>query len=118
MGYKIPRLYKEKIVSKNFILENNATDKISKRLKNMLHPHKSADIFAIESPNYTYKTPYGTSHGSPYDYDTHVPLIFSQKHFKFNSINSPVATVDIAATIAKILKVDIPSFCDGIPLDI
>ena len=84
----------------------------------MLHPYKSADIFAIESPNYTYKTPYGTSHGSPYDYDTHVPLIFSQKHFKFNSINTPAATVDIAATIAKILKVDIPSFCDGIPLDI
>ena len=108
----------EKIVSKNFILENSATDKISKRLKNMLHPHKSADIFAIESPNYIYKTPYGTDHGSPYDYDTHVPLIFSQKHFKSNSIDSSAATVDIAATIAKILKVDIPSFCDGIPLDI
>ena len=108
----------EKIISKNSILENSEIDKISKRLKNMLHPQKSADIFAIESPNYIYKTPYGTSHGSPYDYDTHVPLIFSQKHFKINSIDSPAATVDIAATIAQILKVEIPSFSDGVPLDI
>ena len=108
----------EQIISKNSILQSNAQDKITKRLKNMLHTHKSADIFAIESPNYIYKTPYGTSHGSPYDYDTHVPLIFSQKHFKLNLINVPAATVDIAATIAELLKIQIPTFCDGTPLDI
>jgi arylsulfatase A-like enzyme len=84
----------------------------------MLHPQKSADIFPLVSPNYLYKTPYGTSHGTPYDYDTHVPLIFSQKHFKLNSIDSPSETVDIAATIARLLKVEIPSACDGTPLDI
>ena len=108
----------ERIISKNSILESSAQDKISRRLKNMLHPQKSADIFPLVSPNYLYKTPYGTSHGTPYDYDTHVPLIFSQKHFKFNSIDFPSETVDIAATIARLLKVEIPSACDGNPLDI
>jgi predicted AlkP superfamily pyrophosphatase or phosphodiesterase len=108
----------EKIMSRDSLLKSDAQDKISLRFKNMLHAHKSADIFPLVSPNYVYKSPYGTSHGSPYDYDTHVPLIFSQKYFKIKSSNLPSATVDIAATIAKILKVEIPSLCDGISLDL
>ena len=106
------------VLSKDSILKSNKEDKITMRLKNMLHPYKSADIFPLLTPRYLYKSPYGTSHGTPYDYDTHVPLIFSQKHFKSSYINIPTATVDIAATLARLLKIEVPKFCDGDILDI
>jgi len=108
----------EKVLLKDSILKSNKEDKITVRLKNMLHNHKSADIFPLLAHGYLYKSPYGTSHGTPYDYDTHVPLIFSQEHFKKYLIDTHVETVDIAATIAELLKIQIPQFCDGNPLDI
>ncbi len=108
----------EDILTKRSLLESTERDKITNRYKNMLHPHMSPDIFPIISPGYTYKYPYGTGHGSPYDYDTHVPLIFSQPHLKSSKINIPVKTVDIAATLAKLLEIIPPEICDGTPLDI
>ena len=108
----------EKVLSKTSILNSDNKDNISIRLKNMLHENNSADIFPLVTHGYIYKSPYGTSHGSPYDYDTHVPLIFSQKHFNSNIIDIYSETVDIAATIARILDVNFPNYCDGKPLDI
>ena len=78
---------------------------------------KTPEIFPIVTPGYLYRSPYGTSHGSPYDYDTHVPLIFSREQFRSKIKNSYQATVDIAPTIAKYLGVEIPSYCDGDPID-
>jgi predicted AlkP superfamily pyrophosphatase or phosphodiesterase len=58
----------------------------------------------------------GTTHGSAYSYDTHVPLIFYGWHVPQQTVNAPVYTVDIAATIANLLKIMEPSACIGIPL--
>ena len=102
----------EEVVFKNDFIDIEGGDKITKRIQNMIH-NQTADIFPIVSPGYIYKNPYGTGHGSPYDYDTHVPLIFSRKHFSSSLIDTSHATVDIAPTIAKIIDVLIPDFIDG-----
>jgi arylsulfatase A-like enzyme len=83
----------------------------------MIHSHKTPEIFPIVTPGYLYNNPYGTGHGSPYDYDTHVPLIFARDHFQSKTMNEAHATVDIAPTIAKIIGVKIPEFCDGKPIE-
>ena len=83
----------------------------------MINIEKTPEIFPIVTPGYLYRSPYGTSHGSPYDYDTHVPLIFSRKQFRSKIKNSYQATIDIAPTIARYLGVEIPSYCDGKPID-
>ena len=77
----------ENVFKKSTILNSDSKNKITVRYKNMLHPDKSADIFSVVSSGYTYRNPYGTGHGSPYDYDTHVPLIFSQENLKSNKVN-------------------------------
>lgn len=82
----------------------------------MIHPENSPDFFVILKRGYLYRSPYGTSHGTPYDYDTHVPLIFSQIQFKKEINDSKRETVDIAPSIANYLGVDIPSYCDGKPI--
>ena len=103
----------ERMVYKEDIIASLETDKITLRLKHMIHAYKTPEIFPINTPGYIYKNPYGTSHGSPYDYDTHVPLIFSHETTNAGSNNDQHATVDIAPSIAHLLDVKIPEFCDG-----
>ena len=59
----------------------------------------------------------GTSHGSPYDYDTRVSLVFWGTGIKSESVDRDVHTVDIAPTLAKILGLQCPNYVDGHPLD-
>ena len=56
------------------------------------------------------------THGTIYSYDTHVPLLFYGWGIPKLEINDPVFTVDIAATIANLLKITEPSASIGIPL--
>lgn len=58
----------------------------------------------------------GTTHGSPYAYDTHVPIIFFGWNVPAQTVNTPVYIVDIAPTVANMLKIMEPSACIGIPL--
>ena len=108
----------EKMIIKDSILASNSSDKMTKRLKNMINIHKTPEIFPIVTPGYLFRSPHGTSHGSPYDYDTHVPLIFSRTQFRSKTQDVYQATVNIAPTIAKYLGVEIPSYCDGVPIDL
>ena len=108
----------EKVIIKDDVLNSTQQDKMTLRIKKMIHPEKSPEIFPLVTPGFLYRNPYGTSHGSPYDYDTHVPLIFARSHFKSQEDTSPRATVDIAPTIAKYLDVNIPEYCDGSPIDL
>ena len=103
----------EKVFTKQEILDADTTDKIILRMKNMIHPERSPDVFALISAGYIYRTPYGTGHGSPYDYDTHVPLLFSRKNRPKRQVSNHVATVDIAPTIGHILSIPIPDSVDG-----
>lgn len=58
----------------------------------------------------------GTTHGSPYRYDTHVPLIFWRKGIKAQKISREVYTADIAPTFAKYAGFNFPAGIDGKPL--
>ncbi len=55
----------------------------------------------------------GTSHGSPYDYDRRVPLIFFGPGIDPGSVQGPAATVDIAPTLARQLAITPPPGLDG-----
>jgi predicted AlkP superfamily pyrophosphatase or phosphodiesterase len=59
----------------------------------------------------------GTSHGSPYEYDTHVPIIFMGPPFQAGRYDRKVATVDLAPTLAKALGIRPEEGIDGVPLE-
>jgi hypothetical protein len=67
-------------------------------------------------------TPFSTfggniaSHGSPYDYDTHVPLIFYGPWFRAGRYPAFVRTVDLAPTLAEIARVKAGERIDGVAL--
>ena len=79
----------------------------------MIHPELSPDVFGLLSPGYLFRSPYGTSHGTPYDYDTKIPLIFSKKGRQKKNIDYRVKTVDIAPTILSLLGISIVDSTDG-----
>jgi predicted AlkP superfamily pyrophosphatase or phosphodiesterase len=56
----------------------------------------------------------GTTHGSPYEYDTHVPGIISWPGIAPNRIGEPIATVDLPVTIAALLGLETPEDVDGV----
>jgi len=74
------------------------------------HPDRSADLTMQLKPYYLVSDkPHGTTHGSPYPYDTHVPLIFWSPRIPAQHIASPHRTVDLAPTLAHLLQLDLPA---------
>ena len=55
----------------------------------------------------------GTSHGTPYDYDTQVPIIVFGEGIPARVVEAPVYTHDVAPTIAELLGVRAPADIDG-----
>jgi arylsulfatase A-like enzyme len=69
---------------------------------------RSGDLYIVQEP-YDLFDATGTSHGTPYDYDTHVPVIFLGPGIKPGIYSKAVAPNDIAPTLAQILGVQEPS---------
>jgi arylsulfatase A-like enzyme len=58
-----------------------------------------------------------STHGSPWNYDTHVPIVFAGNGLSPQHIDRLVQTVDIAATLSASLGIRAPSGSVGKPLD-
>jgi predicted AlkP superfamily pyrophosphatase or phosphodiesterase len=82
-----------------------------------LHPRRSGDILYQLDPAWHADDKAfgkgGTTHGSPYPYDTHVPLIWYGWNLKPGVSFAPVSITDIAPTLAAILRVMEPNGCQG-----
>ena len=77
---------------------------------------RSGDVLINYQPGWVEFMPVGTTHGSPYSYDTHVPLIFFGWNIKPGSSSEQVYIPDIAATLAMMLNIQFPNGCTGKPL--
>jgi len=83
------------------------------------HPRRSGNVIVAQQPFwYLDITPHGNAamHGSPYNYDTHVPLMFAGPGVPQQVIYRAVAPRDVAATISAFLAVKPPSGSIGEPL--
>jgi arylsulfatase A-like enzyme len=73
---------------------------------------RSGDVFVLPEPYYLFDAS-GTTHGTPYDYDNHVPVIFLGAGIKAGRYANRIAVNDIAPTLAAILEVEQPSGSTG-----
>lgn len=87
-------------------------DSVGRRVANSYYPHRSADVIAILSPYWLVGSS-GTSHGTPFSYDTHLPLIFMGPGIRPGFYDRTVAINDIAPTLATLLEVETPSGSSG-----
>ena len=66
--------------------------------------NQSGDILMIEKPNWTNYYDKGSTHGSPYSYDTHVPLLFFGSAIKKGSTESLYVINNILPTLHHLMN--------------
>ena len=84
------------------------------------HPKRSGDIYVVFEPNMFISDFDGlavaSTHGSPWRYDTFVPVIFAGAGLKPGIVSRPITPYDVAPTLANVLGVKPPSGAIGDPL--
>lgn len=88
------------------------SDLVGTRVANGFYPGRSGDIITLLEPYYIYGAK-DASHGTPFGYDTHLPLIFAGTGIKRGVYDQTVAINDIAPTLATILGIETPSGSTG-----
>ena len=92
----------------------NCREGIASFIQNGYNDKRSADVLIELKPGWIdWYTHTGTTHGSAYSYDTHVPLIFFGTGIHHGNSNASVAITDIAPTIAAFLGIENPSGTSG-----
>lgn len=87
-----------------------------------VHHQESGDVVFILEPGYLPKTAdserarKGTSHGSAFSYDTHVPLLWFGKNVPNQEIFDDLEITSIAATLTHILFLQRPNALTGVPI--
>lgn len=84
------------------------------------HPKRSGDVYIVQEPYWFLYTdeslPLCTMHGSPWSYDTYVPIIFAGAGINPQRIHRLVHPVDIASTLAAVTRSKFPSGARGLVL--
>lgn len=82
-------------------------------LQNGYNQKFSADVMLVPTPATVRYPKKGTTHGSGYSYDTHIPIIFYGNGIKKGSSKKKYEIVDIAPTLSNLLQIEFPNATTG-----
>jgi len=89
--------------------EDSAQDRYFQLFRNsFFQPRSPHVIVLLKKYIYMDDRPGGTGHGTPYDYDRHIPVVFMGPGIKPGEYDQPCGPEDIAPTLAKLLGLDYP----------
>jgi len=89
-------------------------DDIARRWLHMFDSDSTYALVVTLTPYSYWGKPGGSAeHGSPYDYDAHVPMIFYGPAFKAGKYSERVRVVDMAPTLARVVGVRPTQTIDG-----
>ena len=87
-----------------------ASDALAAPLRRSLRPGRSGDALVIMAENVLlHDQASGTNHGTPWDYDARVPLLFWGRGVKPGQLAGPAAVVDLAPTLGRLLGLEYPA---------
>ncbi len=90
-------------------------------LKNMIQQgfdaRRSGDVVYVLDPGFIEYGMSGTTHGSPFTYDTHVPAIFFGYGVQHGETYVRQAITDIAPTVSMLSGMPLPDACLGNPIE-
>jgi predicted AlkP superfamily pyrophosphatase or phosphodiesterase len=101
------------------LLEGRVPSIVGQRIVNGFNGERSGDAVLILKPWLiagTGKPATGTTHGSPFSYDTHIPIIFYGAAFKAGRYADEFYITDLAPTLSAALGIQEPPACMGKPL--
>ncbi|KFF02364.1 alkaline phosphatase PafA [Flavobacterium reichenbachii] len=99
----------KKVYTEEEILANSGNDYYLNFVAKGYDVTQDGDMVIINKPGDMEYSTTGTSHGTPYSYDTHVPAIFYGWHIKKGESYDKKAITEIAPTIAQKIKVAFPN---------
>jgi predicted AlkP superfamily pyrophosphatase or phosphodiesterase len=94
----------------------NFANGIMVKFQNSYNQRRSGDVIINLEPGWVERNGNITSANSPYDYDSHVPLIFYGWKAKRKSVLTPVYINDIAPTLSILLGITWPNGATGSPI--
>lgn len=103
-------------VTAQTLQSSNFTSGLFQKFQNSYNQRRSGDIIINFEPGWVERNGSVTSAGSPYNYDTHVPLIWYGWKMKRRQILTPVNMSDIAPTIATLIGTSWPNGATGTPI--
>ncbi|MCO4812171.1 MAG: alkaline phosphatase family protein [Gammaproteobacteria bacterium] len=108
-------------VSSSALRSGNLPDTdIYRAVVNNFNAKRSGEIFIVFEPNWFINDFDGltvaSTHGSPWRYDTYVPIVFAGAGLAAQTVDRRVQTVDIAVTLSTYMDIKPPSGSVGIPL--
>jgi predicted AlkP superfamily pyrophosphatase or phosphodiesterase len=108
-------------VSSSALRRGNLPDtELYRAVLHNFNPKRSGDVYVVFEPNWFINDFDGlvvaSTHGSPWNYDTHVPIVFAGMGLQPRTIDRKVLTVDVAATLSAYMGIKQPSGASGIPL--
>jgi predicted AlkP superfamily pyrophosphatase or phosphodiesterase len=77
---------------------------------------RSGDVLFVLNPAWMHQISYATTHGSGYNYDTHVPLIWYGSTIKQGGSYRRQNITDIAPTLTHMLGIGLPNGATGEPI--
>ncbi len=108
-------------VSSRALRKGNLPDThIYRSVMNNFNSKRSGDVFVVFEPNWFINDFDGltvaATHGSPWQYDTYVPIVFAGAGLSPQTVDRRVYTVDIAPTLSALFQTKPPSGSVGILL--
>jgi arylsulfatase A-like enzyme len=87
-------------------------DRVSQRVARSYHARRSGDIEVVLEP-YWVRPATDATHGSPYGYDAHIPLVLMGPGIVAGTYRAHVSLNDVAPTLAALLQTATPSGSSG-----
>jgi predicted AlkP superfamily pyrophosphatase or phosphodiesterase len=98
------------------LVGDSAIDPVARRWSHQFPPGTDVELVATLTPGSLWGDLLVASHGSPYDYDSNVPIIFYGRGIAPSRRSEFVRTVDIGPTLASLLGIKPLEKLDGVPL--
>ena len=87
------------------------------RVRESFDPERSGDLWVVLKEHvspYPSTPNLASTHGTPWDYDRKVPILFWRQGFRGATVTAPVETVDIMPTVAALIGLPVaPGSVDG-----
>lgn len=109
--YLIQQAGVKNVYSADVIAAGSLNDEVVQMYKRGHSPDRCGDVYILLQPGWVDMSwsEQGTTHGSPYTYDTHVPLLFYGKNIKKGHSYDKVNVTQIAPSISAMLGIIPPS---------
>jgi predicted AlkP superfamily pyrophosphatase or phosphodiesterase len=101
-------------MTRDELLKDATTSSLSDLMRRSYHAKRSGDVMYVMQPFFIHGTA-ATTHGSPWHYDRHVPMLVVGDVVQ-REIHTSVSPACIATTISNLLRIEFPSKADAEPL--